>query len=104
MKLEHLRDLQLGRVLHCYGKYTIDTLSAIAVRAEVYNDPVGYTIGTPGTYKEVTLTLEHKLFNQMLVRGELRNDMSTSPIFDSGSKVGTETNQLTFLIGLVVTF
>jgi hypothetical protein len=87
-----------------YGKYTIDTLSAVAMRAEVYDDPVGYSTGTTATLKEVTLTLEHKLFNQMLVRGELRDDMSTSPVFDNGAKVGTETSQLTFLVGLVVIF
>jgi hypothetical protein len=87
-----------------YGKYTVDTLSAIAVRAEVYDDPIGYSTGTAGTLKEVTLTLEHKLFNQMIVRGELRDDMSTSPVFDNGAKVGTETNQLTFLVGLIVPF
>ena len=87
-----------------YGKYTIDTLSAIAVRAEVYNDLAGYTIGTPGTYKEVTLTFEHKLFNQMLTRAELRNDMAGSPFFDNGAKVNADKNQLTFLVGLVVTF
>jgi hypothetical protein len=87
-----------------YGKYTVDTLSAIAVRAEVYNDPVGYTTGIAGTLKEVTLTLEHKLFNQMIVRGELRYDISASPVFDNGAKVGVDSNQLTFLVGLVVTF
>ncbi|MGD1044245.1 MAG: porin [Bacteroidota bacterium] len=87
-----------------YGKYSIDTLSAIAVRAEVYNDPVGYTIGTPGTYKEVTLTLEHKLFNQMLTRAELRNDMAGTPFFDNSTKANVDKNQLTFLVGLVVTF
>ena len=86
-----------------YARYTVDTLSAVAVRAEVYNDPLGYTTGIANTYKEVTLTLEHKLFNQMLVRGELRDDMSLNPAYDKNNFF-TETSQLTFTIGLVVTF
>ena len=86
-----------------YGRYTVDTLSALALRAEVYNDPLGYTTTIANTYKEVTLTLEHKLFNQMLVRGELRDDMSLNPAYDKNA-YGTEKSQLTFTIGLVVTF
>ena len=86
-----------------YGKYTVDTLSAVAVRAEVYNDPLGYTTGIGNTYKEVTLTLEHKLFNQMLVRGELRDDMALNPAYDKNA-YGTEKSQLTVTVGLVVTF
>jgi Putative beta-barrel porin-2, OmpL-like. bbp2 len=86
-----------------YGRYTVDTLSALALRGEVYNDPAGYTTGIPNTYKEVTLTLEHKLFNQMLVRGELRDDMSLNPAYDKNA-YGTEKSQLTFTVGLVVTF
>jgi len=86
-----------------YGKYTVDTLSAVAVRAEVYNDPLGYTTGIGNTYKEVTLTLEHKLFNQMLVRGELRDDIALNPAYDKNA-YGTEKSQLTVTVGLVVTF
>jgi len=86
-----------------YGKYTVDTLSAVAVRAEVYNDPLGYTTGIGNTYKEVTLTLEHKLFNQMLIRGELRDDMALNPAYDKNA-YGTEKSQLTVTVGLVVTF
>jgi hypothetical protein len=88
-----------------YGKYAIDTLSAVAVRAEVFNDPIGYATGTalPNTYKEVTLTLEHKLFNLMLVRGELRDDFAVNPAYDK-TAVGTEKSQLTFTAGVVVTF
>jgi hypothetical protein len=88
-----------------YGKYTVDTLSAVAVRAEVFDDPFGYATATPtpNTYKEVTLTLEHKLFNQMLVRGELRDDFAINPAYDK-TAVSTETSQLTFTVGLVVAF
>ncbi len=86
-----------------YGRYTVDTLSAVAVRAEVYNDPLGYTTTIANTYKEVTLTLEHKLFNQMLIRGEFRDDMALNPAYDKNLP-GTEKSQLTFTVGLVVTF
>jgi hypothetical protein len=88
-----------------YGKYTVDTLSAVAVRAEVYDDPIGYSTGTgiANTYKELTLTLEHKLFNQLLIRGELRDDFALNPAYDKNA-LGTETSQLTATVGVVVTF
>ncbi|HVN49672.1 MAG TPA: porin [Bacteroidota bacterium] len=86
-----------------YGRYAIDTLSAVALRGEVYDDPLGYTTGIKNTYKEVTLTLEHKLFNQMLLRGELREDIALNPAYDK-TALATETSQITFTIGAVVTF
>ncbi len=86
-----------------YGRYAIDTLSAVAVRAEVYDDPIGYTTGIANTYNDVTLTLEHKLFNQLLLRGELRDDFAINPAFNK-IFANTETSQLTFTVGAVVTF
>jgi hypothetical protein len=89
-----------------YLKYTVDTLNAVALRGEVYADPEGYTLAnyvSKTTVKEVTLTLEHKLFNQLLLRGEVRDDFSNTPLFDK-TIVGSEKTQLTFLIGAVVTF
>ena len=88
-----------------YGRYTIDTLSAVAVRAEVFADPIGYATATmiPNTYKEVTLTLEHKLFNQLLLRGELRDDFALNPAYNK-TLSNTETSQLTLTVGAVVTF
>ncbi len=97
--------LQTWKGLALYGRYTIDTLSAVSLRGEAYNDVSGYTmIGVPGTYKEVTLTLEHKLFNQMLVRGEVRNDLASTDVFDKKNSPNSEKNQLTLLVGLVVAF
>ncbi len=96
--------LQMWKGLALYSRYTIDTLSAITLRGEVYNDPTGYSTGVIGTIKEATLTLEHKFFNQMLVRGELRDDFSTTHCFDKKANVGTEKSQLTFLVGVVVAF
>ncbi len=88
-----------------YGRYTIDTLSAVSIRGEAYNDVSGYTmIGVPGTYKEVTLTLEHRLFNQMLIRGEVRSDLAPTDVFDKKDLPNSQRNQPTFLIGLVVAF
>ena len=87
-----------------YGRYAIDTLSAVAVRAEVFDDPVGYTTATiPNTFKELTLTLEHKLFNQLLLRGELRDDFAVNPAYNK-TFANTESSQLTFTVGAVVTF
>ncbi len=87
-----------------YGRYAIDTLSAVAVRAEYFDDPIGYATGSSNTYSEFTLTFEHKLFNRMLVRAEFRDDMAKNALFDKKDEVGTQKNQATILLGLVVPF
>ena len=90
-----------------YGRYVLGPVSAIALRGEVFDDPRGYAtgLGVPRLdVKEVTATYEIKFADALLVRGEVRDDFSNAQIFDKRSNVGTETSQLTFLVGLVAMF
>jgi hypothetical protein len=90
-----------------YGRYALNAVSAIALRGEVFDDPRGYAtgLGIPRLdVKEVTATYEIKFADALLVRGEVRDDFSNAPVFDKRSNVGTETRQLTFLVGLVAMF
>ena len=94
-----------------YGRYSMTDKTALAVRGEIFDDPQGYAmgVGPKSDVKEVTGTYEYKFANALLLRGELRYDFSNVAAFDkkatsSSSGIGTETTQLTFLIGAVVTF
>jgi hypothetical protein len=95
-----------------YGRYVLDPKRAVALRGEMFDDPQGYATGL-GIFKfdvkEVTGTYEYKFADALLLRGELRYDFSNAPAFDkkadaTTSGIGTESNQLTALIGGVVTF
>jgi hypothetical protein len=98
-----------------YGRYVINPKYAVALRGEIFDDPQGYAtgLGTSGIFKvdvkEVTGTYEYKFADALLLRGELRYDFSNAPAFDKKADatttgVGTESNQLTVLLGGVVTF
>jgi len=94
-----------------YGRYALSDKNAVAVRAEVFDDPQGYAmgLGPKSDVKEVTGTYEYKFADALLLRGEFRYDFSNVPAFDKkatsiSSGIGTGTTQLTFLIGAVVVF
>lgn len=95
-----------------YGRYVINPKYAVALRGEIFDDPQGFATGL-GIFKldvkEITGTCEYKFAEALLLRGELRYDFSNAPAFDkkadaTTSGIGTESNQLTALIGGVVTF
>jgi hypothetical protein len=94
-----------------YARYAFSDTKAVAVRGEIFDDPQGYAmgVGPKSDVKEVTGTYEYRFANALLLRGELRYDFSNVPAFDkkatsSSSGLGTETTQLTVLLGAVVTF
>jgi len=102
-----------------YGKCTINPKSSVALRAEVYSDPYLYTLNgygtlpptnpfdTKETLKEVTLTYEYHLFDPLITRVELRDDLSNNPGFfntASATPSGSVTSQPTLLIGVVAIF
>jgi hypothetical protein len=89
-----------------YGKYILDEKSAVAVRGELYNDAgnIGPTsTGAAQKLSEITGTYEYKPLENLLLRGEIRNDMSTVSFFD-GKTAGAKKSQLTLTIGAVITF
>jgi hypothetical protein len=93
--------------LALYGRYAIGSKSAVAVRGELFDDPMGYAtgLGVPRLdVKEVTGTYEYKFADALVVRGETRYDFSNTTVFDRTSNVNTRSNQLTFLVGLVAVF
>ena len=90
-----------------YGRYAIDVKSAIALRGEIFNDPMGYAtgIGAPKlNIKEFTGTYEYKFIDALLVRGEMRHDFTNKKIFDKNGTMNSEVSQTTALIGIVSIF
>jgi len=90
-----------------YGRYACTPQSAVAVRAEVFDDPRGYAtgIGVPGlVVDELTATYEYKFADALLLRGEVRHDAANAPIFDRKAGVDAMNGQTTILVGVVVMF
>jgi hypothetical protein len=90
-----------------YLRYAFGSNSAAALRAEIFDDAVGYATGSGVPRldaKEITGTYEHKFADALLVRCEARYDVSNATIFDKKFDVGTQKDQLTFLVGLVALF
>ena len=86
------------------GKYTIGTVSAIAVRGEYYYDQNGFTTLTPQALKEITLTYEYKFGGSLVTRLEYRKDWSDQNTFEDNAGNYTKNNQNTILIGSVYSF
>jgi hypothetical protein len=89
-----------------YGRYLFNAKSAVAVRYEMYNDGSDYSPLSTGASKlsEITATYEYKPYDNLILRGEARTDMSDKPFFDGTTTPGTEKSQMTLLIGAIVTF
>lgn len=96
-----------------YAKYILDEKSAVALRAEAYYDPFGYStgvnvnpsVGIPKTtLKEATLTYEYKVFTPLIVRGEVRGDFANGSVFEDNAGGLSKNSQVTVLLGIVATF
>ncbi|HKW01473.1 MAG TPA: outer membrane beta-barrel protein [Vicinamibacterales bacterium] len=83
-----------------YARYQVTPPVAVATRYEYLNDAGGLYGGVKQVLQEITLTLEHKLADGFLVRGEFRSDWSDRAYFPAHD--GTlNTRQHTWLVGLV---
>ncbi|MGH9750742.1 MAG: outer membrane beta-barrel protein [Candidatus Polarisedimenticolia bacterium] len=86
------------------------TRAAVALRAEYYDDGDGAISGTPQILREVTLTLEHRPAEQLILKFEGRYDRSSAEVFAgdlldlSGAAVRDRREQTLFLIGAVAVF
>lgn len=84
--------------------------TAIALRAEYYDDEDGAISATPQTLREVTATVEHRPVETLILKLEGRYDRSTADVFAgnavdaSGVVVRDQRDQLLFLIGVVAQF
>jgi hypothetical protein len=89
-----------------YAKYVFDEKSAAALRFELYNDAgngAPTSTGAAQHLSEVTATYEYKPADNLILRGEVRNDMSDVSYFDNDTPAGAK-SQLTLLLGAIVTF
>jgi len=82
-----------------YFKYAFNDRFAFSPRFEVFNDKNGLRSGVAQTIKDITLTQEVKLVNNLLTRFEYRRDFSNQKFFTNSAGVAKD-NQNTFTIGL----
>ncbi|MBZ0088760.1 MAG: porin, partial [Thermoanaerobaculia bacterium] len=64
-----------------YARWALGGDFALALRAEMFDDPDGVRTGTAQTLHEVTLTPEWKLGEHFVLRGDLRRDHSDADVF-----------------------
>lgn len=82
-----------------YFKYAFNNRFAFSPRFEVFNDKNGLRTGVAQTVKDITLTQEVKLVNNLLTRFEYRRDFSNQKFFTNSAGVAKD-NQNTFTIGI----
>ena len=90
-----------------YGRYAIGEQSAVALRAEILDDPAGYATGLGLSrldVKEATGTFEHTFADALILRCEARYDFSNDRVFDKKTDINHQQGQSTLLIGLVALF
>ncbi len=69
-----------------YATYMFTPKWRLALRAENFNDQSGFHFGTPDTtYKEATATLSWLESDSFELRGEIRGDHATNPVFTVAS-------------------
>jgi hypothetical protein len=82
-----------------YLKFAFNNRLAFSPRFEVFNDRGGLRTGVAQTIKDITLTQEVKLLNNLLTRFEFRRDFSNQTFFTNFDGVSRR-NQSTFLVGV----
>ena len=89
-------------------RYKVTDTFEPAFRAEIYNDPDGFTTGVPQTMGEVTLTLNYRIDlpekTHLLVRPEYRYDVSDANFFTEGKAFRDRKDQHTIGLGTVLYF
>ncbi len=87
-----------------YIRYDLSEHSAVSARGEIYDDPAGFTTGFAQTMGEFTLTYEHRILENLLMRMEYRHDRSSVAVFDGSSGTETQSQQNTLSVSGIVTF
>lgn len=87
-----------------YLRYQIAEPWAITLRAERFDDPEGGISGVAQTIDAGTLTLEHRLHEQAVLKLEGRYDRSDARIFTGEEPATPERDQLLFALATIVTF
>ncbi|MCU1293845.1 MAG: hypothetical protein JWP08_2695 [Bryobacterales bacterium] len=86
------------------ARFQITKTIAFAPRAEIFNDPQGFSTGTNQLLNEITLTGEYKIAEGILSRVEYRRDHSDHQFFDRGNTPASAHDQSTLLAGVVAFF
>ncbi len=84
------------------ARFQLSKAIALSPRAEIFNDPQGFSTGTPQQLSEFTMTGEYKIAQGFLSRLEYRRDHSDQMFFQRGNTPNGSQNQSTILAGLVV--
>ncbi len=87
-----------------YGQFALADNSTISARGEVYDDLHGFTTGYVQTLREVTMTYEQRVLQNLLLRLEYRHDNSSAEVFDGSGGITTESRQNTIALSGIVTF
>jgi hypothetical protein len=102
---EHLDNaLALWKGVAGYVRYALADPSAVTVRAELYNDPLGFTTGGPQDLREITLTYEYKVATYLSLRTEYRYDSASGAAYDGSGGPFSRTNQSTLGVGVIAMF
>ncbi|MBI2213835.1 MAG: porin [Acidobacteria bacterium] len=86
-----------------YARYTLNDRSAIALRAEQFDDPDNGISGTAQKLREATLTFEYRPVDRLILKLEARHDSSTEPVFQEEDDSFSKTETL-IILGAVATF
>jgi len=84
-----------------YARYQLTPRLAIAGRAEYLGDDGGLFSGAAQALKETTLTVEQRLADGFLIRGEWRRDFSNQPYFYTNLLGAFKREQNTATLGVV---
>ncbi len=68
-----------------YVRWNLDPRVSLSLRAETFRDPDGYRTGTVQTLTGITLTPEYRPTPGLVLRAELRHDLSDTKVFESDS-------------------
>ncbi len=85
-------------------RYQLNKRFAVSPRVEWFSDRDGLSTGVAQNIKEVTLTAEMKLHDNLLSRLEFRHDQSDHPFFDRGTGPASSKTQDTIALGLIAYF
>ena len=86
-----------------YGRYTVTERFALILRGEWFDDPQGARTGYAQSLTEVTLTPEFRPHPKFVLRGDLRRDHSSRPVFEQSD--GTfGASQVTLSVNALVVF
>lgn len=86
------------------ARYQLTSRFAVAPRAEVFRDANGLLTGTRQTLREITVTGEMKMHENVLSRLEFRRDRSNAPFFNRGANQAFAREQSTVTLGILVFF